>query len=113
MRPEALARAHLKARNFGFAEVKAREAVAKNPNQVAPLAAQVEILHACGKDKEAREAYRLLEPLARSADQDIPIFRRLAGIVEQWKAEKTWAARPSPGGRDAKASLQHPWWRTD
>jgi peroxiredoxin len=96
MRPEALARAHLKARNFGFAEVKARDAVAKNPNQVVPLAAQVEILHACGKDKEAREAYRVLEPLARSADQDVPVFRRLAGIVEQWKAEKSWGQRAEP-----------------
>jgi peroxiredoxin len=93
MRPEALARAHLKARNFGFAEVKAREAVAKNPNQVVPLAAQVEILHACGKDKEAREAYKALEPLARLADQDVPVFRRLAGIVEQWKADKSWGHR--------------------
>ncbi len=36
MRPEALARAHLKARNFGFAEVKAKDAVARTPNQVAP-----------------------------------------------------------------------------
>jgi peroxiredoxin len=96
MRPEALARAHLKARNFGFAEVKIREAVAKSPNQVAPLAAQVEILHACGKDKEAREAYRLLEPMARSADQDVPIFRRLAGIVEQWKADKSWGRQAEP-----------------
>jgi peroxiredoxin len=90
MRPEALARAHLKARNFGFAETKARDAVAKTPNQVAPLAAQVEILHACGKDKEAREAYRSLEPLARSADRDLPVFRRLEAIVSQWKADKTW-----------------------
>ena len=62
MRPEALARAHLAARNYGFAESTARQAVAKNPNQVPPLAAQVEILHAAGKDKEARDAYRLLEP---------------------------------------------------
>ena len=31
MRPEALARAHLKARNFGFAETKAREAVSQEP----------------------------------------------------------------------------------
>ena len=37
-----------------------------------------------------REAYRLLEPLARSADQDLPVFKRLAKIVERWKAEKTW-----------------------
>ena len=102
MRPEAPARAHLKARNFGFAEVKAREAVARAPNQVVPLAAQVEILHACGKDKEAREAYRLLEPLARSADKDLPVFQRLAGIVERWKAEKSWTPSVAAAGDDAK-----------
>ena len=45
-------------RNFGFAESIARQAVDKNPNQVPPLAALVEILHAVGKDKDAREAYR-------------------------------------------------------
>src|SRR5262249_39564238 len=54
MRPEALARAHLAARNYGFAETTARKAVDQNPNQVAPLAALVEILHAAGKDKEAK-----------------------------------------------------------
>ena len=96
MRPEALARAHLKARNFGFAETKAREAVAKNPSQVAPLAAQVEILHACGKDKEARDAYRALERLGRWADHDLPVFRRLEPIIGQWKADKSWAARSEP-----------------
>ncbi len=96
MRPESLARAHLKARNFGFAETTAAQAVAKNPNQVAPLAAQVEILHACGKDKEAQEAYRRLEPLARSADRDLPVFRRIETIVSQWKAEKTWARDAEP-----------------
>ncbi len=98
MRPENLARAHLKARNFGFAEVKAREAVAKNPKQVAPLASQVEILHLCGKDKEARAAYRLLEPLARSADRDLPVFRRLEEIVARWKADNAWTSRGEPGG---------------
>ena len=81
MRPEALARAHLAARNFGFAESTARQAVEKNPNQVPVLAAQVEILHAGGKDKEAREAYKALEPLARSADRDLPVFRRLETFV--------------------------------
>src|SRR5439155_7598049 len=45
MRPEALARAHLAARNYGFAVSTARDAVLKNPNQVAPLATQVEVLH--------------------------------------------------------------------
>ena len=65
MRPVALARAHLAARNFGFAESTARQAVFKSPNQVPPLAALVEILHAAGKETEARETYQLLEPLAQ------------------------------------------------
>ena len=53
MRPEALARHHLAARNYGFAESTARQAVEKNPKQVPALAAQVEVLHAAGKEKEA------------------------------------------------------------
>ena len=64
MRPEALARAHLAARNYGFAESTARRAVEKDANQVPALTAQVEILHAAGKEKEARAAYQSLEPLA-------------------------------------------------
>jgi peroxiredoxin/tetratricopeptide (TPR) repeat protein len=96
MRPEALARAHLAARNYGFAESFARKAVDENPNQVPPLAAYVEILHAVGKDKEAKAAYRLLEALARYADRDLPVFRRLETIVGQWKAEKAWSDRSSP-----------------
>jgi peroxiredoxin len=90
MRPEALARAHLTARNYGFAESTARQAVDKHPNQVSALAAQVEVLHACGKEKEAREAYRALEPLARCADRDLPVFRRLESVVARWKAEGSW-----------------------
>ena len=54
MRPEALARAHLMARNYGFAESAAKKAVAKQPEQVAPLAAEVEILQAVGKVKDAQ-----------------------------------------------------------
>ena len=90
MRPEALARAHLAARNYGFAETTARQAALKNPNQVPALAAQVEVLHAVGKEKEARDAYRVLEPLARWADRDLPVFRRLENVVARWKAEGSW-----------------------
>ncbi len=90
MRPEALARAHLSARNLGMAEVLAKRAVDNNVNQVPPLACQVEVLHAVGKDKEAREAYRKLETLARQADRDVPVFRRLESIVSQWKADGSW-----------------------
>jgi len=101
MRPEALARAHLAARNYGFAETTARKAVDQNPNQVAPLAALVEILHVVGKEKEAKAAYRSLGPLARWADRDVPVFRRLETIVGQWRADKTWTAS---GGQPANSS---------
>jgi len=104
MRPEALARAHLAARNFGFAETTARQAVDKNPNQVPALTAQIEVLHACGKEKEARDAYRVLETLARCADRDLPVFRRLDIVVARWKAEGSWIdsslATANPAGTD-------------
>jgi alkyl hydroperoxide reductase subunit AhpC len=108
MRPEALARAHLAARNFGFAESTAKKAVAQNPNQVPPLAALVEILHAAGKEKEAREAYRSLESLARGADADLPVFHRLQTIVAEWKAGKPSATPDrlpiNPSGTDEAAT---------
>ena len=95
MRPEALARAHLAARNLGFAESAAKKAVEQLPDTVPPLAAQVEILHACGKDQAARDAYRKLAPLARAADPDSPVLRRLAPIVAGWKGDKDWKP-PAP-----------------
>jgi len=84
MRPEALARAHLSARNFGLAEGMAKSAVAKQPNQVAPLAAEVEVLAACGKIEEAKSAYRDLRKLAARADADLPVLIRLVPIVAGW-----------------------------
>ena len=101
MRPEALARAHLAARNYGFAESTARQAVQKNPNQVPPLAAQVEVLVAAGKDKDAREAYRALEALAGCADRDLPVFRRLESVVSRWKGDGSWTP---PGPRTANGT---------
>jgi peroxiredoxin len=102
MRPEALARAHLAARNYGFAESTARRAVDQNPNQVPPLAALVEVLQAAGKEKEARDAYRRLEPIARWADRDLPVFRRIETIVARWKANQTWPGAPAPPAQPAE-----------
>jgi peroxiredoxin len=95
MRPEALPRAHLISRNYGFAESTAKSAVDRNENQVPPLAAYVEILQAVGKPKQAQEAYRKLEPLARAADKDVPVFQRLEKIVASWKSSGDWAG-PAP-----------------
>jgi peroxiredoxin len=101
MRPEALARAHLAARNYGFAESIARKAAAQNANQVPPLLALVEILAAAGKDKEAREAYRTLESIARLVDRDLPAFRRLEPIVARWRTDKTWTQSGSDSAGSA------------
>jgi alkyl hydroperoxide reductase subunit AhpC len=111
MRTEALARAHLAARNYGFAESVAKKAVDQNPDQVPPLAAYVEILQAVGKEKEARAAYARLVPTARWADRDLPVFRRLDAIVERWKANGSWKvaeaapaqAQAAAGGSDESA----------
>ncbi len=81
MRPEARARAHLKVRNYAFAESTAKLGVERYPGQVSQLAAYVEVLHAVGKDKEARDVYHTLTPLAREADQDLPTLRRIASIM--------------------------------
>ncbi len=105
MRPEALARAHLAARNLGFAENAARKLAETKPDTVPPLAALVEILNAVDKVKEAQEAYRKLEPLARDADSDLPVLRRLAPVVAAWKAEKAWKPiDPEPATDDATAN---------
>lgn len=91
MRPEALARAHFKARNFGFAESKAKAAADRAVNEVAVMAAYVEILQLVGKPAEAREAYaKRLLPIARDADRDTPVFQRLAAIAREWKDKDQW-----------------------
>ncbi len=91
MRKEALARAHIKARNYGLAESVARAAVSQGENQVPPLAALVEILHAAGKEKDAQASYRLLETTARWADKDLPVLRRVETLAAPWKRDKSWS----------------------
>ena len=106
MSQESLARAHLAARNFGFAEGPARRAVERNPNQFVPLATLVEVLHANNKDAEAREAFRKLEPMFRHADKDTPIARRLAAIVDGWKAAGQWTPAPEPSTDETIAATR-------
>ncbi|WP_435015895.1 redoxin domain-containing protein [Tundrisphaera sp. TA3] len=107
MRPEALARAHLKARNFGFAATTARSAVTKQPDQFAPMAALVEVLAACGQDEEARAAYLKLEPMLRHADRDLPVLARIRPIVDGWRESGRLAAPASePSADDARVPLE-------
>ncbi len=102
MRPEALARARLVAKNPDVAEKVARDAVNAHPGQVPPLAALVETLNAIGKTHEAKEAYRKLAPLARSADPDLPVFQRLAPVVAAWRAEPSWVEPTEPTTTETK-----------
>ncbi len=106
MSQDALARAHLKARNFGFAEAPARLGVERLPNQFVPLATLVEVLHANNKDDEAKETYRKLEPMLRHADKDTPIARRLALIVDSWKAHGPWNPTPEPATDETLATTR-------
>jgi peroxiredoxin len=107
MRPESMARAHLAARNYGLAESVARKAVEQNPDQVPPLAALVEILHAVGKDTDAIAAYRRFEPLARWADHDLPVLRRLEPVVAGWKADKGWTGASTGSAAGSEESASH------
>jgi peroxiredoxin len=95
MRKESLARVHAAAGRFDRAVEVARKNAESNAEQVAPLAALVEVLHAAGKTKEAQDAYRRLEPLARAADADLPVMQRLAAIVGSWKS--AGVDLPAPG----------------
>ena len=106
MGQESLARAHLLARNFGFAEAPARLAVEKNANQFVPLATLVEVLHANNKDAEAKETYRKLEPMLHHADKETPIARRLAAIVDGWKAQGQWSPTPEPSTDETIAATR-------
>ena len=40
-------------------------------------------------------------PMARWADRDLPVFRRLEPIVARWKADKTWT---TPSCRPAQSA---------
>ncbi len=104
MGQDALARALLNSRNFGFAEKPARLAVAGHLNEFVPLATLVEVLHANAKDAEAREVYRKLEPMVRQADKDTPIARRLAAIVNGWKSAGQWTPSPEPSTDETLAA---------
>ncbi len=104
MNQDRLARALLTSRNFGFAEKPARDAVAKLVGEFVALATLVEALQANGKDEEARETYRKLEPMLGQADKDTPIALRLARIVDGWKSAGRWTPSPEPGTDEATAS---------
>ncbi|WP_152050940.1 redoxin domain-containing protein [Tautonia marina] len=90
MRRESLARLLLAAGRTDEAVAKAKQAVDRARNEVAPLAAQVEILAAAGQVDEARAAYLSLREIAREADPDLPVFQRINAQLTTWKEQDGW-----------------------
>jgi peroxiredoxin len=95
---ERLARAHLLAGDRKKAEELAKQA-ASAPNQVVPLAVYVEVLHACGKAREAGETFERLRKMSGHIDNlESPVFKRLApvakalGLPADWRQPATAAA---------------------
>jgi peroxiredoxin len=87
---ERLARAHLLAGDKAKAEELAKQAAAA-PDEVVPLAAYVEVLHACGKTREAGEAFARLRKLSGHIDNlEAPVFRRLAPVAKALGLPADW-----------------------
>lgn len=68
--------------------------VATSPNEVVPLAAQVELLADAGRIDEAKQACAALLALARRADEDWPALIRIRRMAQTWGVE----VGPTPSG---------------
>jgi len=95
MSQESLARAHLAAPQFrlrrGVGEAGGR---AEPQTSSCPWPRSSRPSTPTTSDGEAKETYRKLEPMFRQADKDTPIARRLAAIVQGWKADGQWSPAP-------------------
>ncbi|WP_169974065.1 peroxiredoxin family protein [Tautonia rosea] len=90
MRRESLARLLLAAGRTDEAVAKVKQAVERARNEVAPLAAQVEILAAANQIDDARAAYLSLREIAREADPDLPVLQRINTLLTTWKEQDGW-----------------------
>jgi peroxiredoxin len=78
-----LAQMYLRSGDVETAEAKAAEAVSAADGQALPVAHQVEILLAAGKNDEALKAFAEMRKLAADADLDLSVFAR---VIEKVKA---------------------------
>src|SRR5262249_4979917 len=67
-----------------LAQETIRKAVESHTNEVPPLACQVEVLHAAGKDKEAQEAFTKLSALCAMDEPGVPCFDRVKALAADW-----------------------------
>jgi peroxiredoxin len=85
-----LARAYVQAGDNQKAEKLAREAADAGKNEVYPLATLIEVLHAAGKEDEAKQAFERLRGLSATSDLKAPIFDRLDDLAAGWGFSAGW-----------------------
>ena len=109
VRKDHLARYFSLSGDHAQAETIARDAVAKGPGEVYPLAVLIEVLHRAGKTAEAKAEFAKLRPLAAYADLDVKVFERLAPIAREFELPSDWRGSremaPDTGQRPDLASL--------
>lgn len=69
---------------------KITDHVRTNQNEVRPLAAKVEVLHAAGKVDDAKKAFEELVKLSATIDLDIPAFAKLTRIAKEFGMSADW-----------------------
>lgn len=69
---------------------KITDHVRTNKNEVRPMAAKVEILHAAGKTEDAKKALQELQKLSATIDVDVPAFARLTPIAKELGMKENW-----------------------
>ncbi len=69
-----------------------REASNVDPEQVQPLANLTDILWRAGQKQPARETFEKLRKLSAHLDLDLPVFQRLAPLIEESKLSAEWRA---------------------
>lgn len=86
----ALALLHLRAGDQEKALQLSKEAVDAAPKQALPLAARVEVLHACGRSDEAREVFGMLKEISAAVDLSAPVFQRVSVIAAGFGESADW-----------------------
>ena len=94
---------------------KAGELVAKFPGDLAGLAAKAEVLLACGREPEARQAFAALSNVAFALDADLPVAHRLKELAPKLAPNAPWPpvapVRTDSGERPALETLGPKLWQ--
>jgi peroxiredoxin len=87
---ERIALLHLQLGDEAKALEVSKEAVDNAKNQILPLAARAEILHAVGKTDDARTVFAELQKLSSRIDLAVPPFQRLKDLLVDLGEPEDW-----------------------